>query len=148
MIQPMANQGLLNIKQNLWVMRVLLVLILSCLNSSCCGIDDDFCNTASGFSSPCMWYGKCAAVDCQCVATTIGCGASMICQGQGLCSVQGKECAAVNDYDCTGFYNICKKLGRCFAENGICVARLQKDCENSDLCKEFGSCTLQGKACK
>ena len=148
MTSVMAKPSKSNMNPTCWIMVTFLVFVIPCLFSSCCDIDDEFCNTASGFSSSCMLYGRCAAVDCQCVATKIGCGASLICQGQGLCSVLGKECAAVNDYDCTGFYNYCKKTGECFAENGKCVARSQKDCENSDRCKEFGYCTLQGKECK
>ena len=106
-------------------------------------------------STSCSQLGACEFGDGGCVVTDQGCARSEIpCGISGLCHLGADgKCTASSDEDCKGtcvgcsFKGPCATSGRCFQENGACVARQDADCKKAQQCAFAGLCTLQGSEC-
>jgi hypothetical protein len=103
----------------------------------------------------CFQLGECGNADGGCVTTEEGCAKSAIpCGLSGACHLgPAGVCVATSDTDCRGtcvdcsFKGPCVASGKCFQENGGCVARSDDDCKSSEQCAFAGLCSLQGDAC-
>jgi hypothetical protein len=105
----------------------------------------------------CIELGECGFQDGKCVLTEAGCSQSQIpCGISGACHLgPSGACTAISDDDCRTpfpgcpdcFKGACFTSGKCYAQNGACVARQDSDCKGSQECAFAGKCTLQGDEC-
>lgn len=76
------------------------------------------------------------------------CASRAACQRDGLCAVgPGGTCIAAVDADCRDRSEACASFGRCTAQNGVCVATRDAECQKSSLCQIYGGCHAQGGRC-
>jgi hypothetical protein len=112
-------------------------------------------STDCALSTNCAQLGECEYADGGCVLNDDGCARSEIpCGLSGACHLGADgKCTASSDSDCKGtcvgcsFKGPCVTSGKCFQENGACVAREDADCKKAEQCAFAGQCTLQGNAC-
>jgi hypothetical protein len=107
----------------------------------------------------CVQLGECGYLEGKCVLTEEGCSHSEIsCGLSGACHLgtDGGVCTVMSDADCQKpfgncpncvFKGPCSTSGKCYAENGACVARLDSDCKAAQECAFAGKCSLVGGAC-
>jgi len=92
-------------------------------------LSDDDCKR----SSACTNYGRCKAVDGECVAaptaapSTPDCTKTEACRWSGRCKAVDRQCVAGSDQDCKGSW-ACSKNGRCKAIDGKCC-KAPGDCD-------------------
>ena len=68
------------------------------------------------------------------------------CTEFGRCVADSGECVVRLDADCRASQS-CRKVGDCTAEDGYCRPALDSDCQTSELCERIGACTAEGEEC-
>lgn len=97
-------------------------------------------NADCASSEACAIDGKCSADDGACHARFIDCMPSRVCVEQGRCVARAGECVASDDD--FEYYE-----GACLAQPRGCRAYSERDCEQSDGCRERGACFLENHRC-
>jgi hypothetical protein len=106
----------------------------------------------------CEQQGQCEYQDGQCVLTDDGCAHSEIsCGVNGACHLgPAGTCVVLSDADCQmpfgscvscEFKGACLAEGKCYAENGACVAKNDADCRAAQQCRFAGKCSVVGDVC-
>lgn len=82
-----------------------------------------------------------------CVFSTKNKSCKGVCERLGRCSPNTVgTCVALMDAECR-LSEVCKRYGRCSAQNGECIAKTNSDCRRGQNCKMFGYCSAQNGAC-
>ena len=103
-------------------------------------------------STQCETAGACALVEDAAVcapATAAHCTGARNCEKFGLCTLTHPAagppvCHAGSDADCKQAF-WCGSEGLCSEVDGKCLPNKDEDCANSDLCKEYGECTVNAE---